>query len=131
MRHMREAAVQTIDLIRGMALAGYGIIDPHIMRKTNAAGILLVIARKSNGIFIAEAFHEHIQLISHRPWIHPQLIIQLVYGKVERVHHPVFAFIDNPEGIAVIIEQLRAAIVTTDGMCQHESLILIKSRIVN
>ena len=55
------------------------------------------------------------------------LIEQLVYGQVERIHHPVLAFIHNPERFSLVVEQLCRAIVAANRMSQHEALIVIQS----
>ncbi|MNJ51040.1 hypothetical protein D3C77_463330 [compost metagenome] len=114
-----------------MARSGDGVVDAHVMCEADPSRIFGAIVRESYGILVAEALHEHIQLIAYRPRIHPQLIIQLIHRQIEGVHHPVFAFVDHPEGFAVIIQQLRGAVIAANGMGQHKGLILVQGGLID
>ncbi|MNC08275.1 hypothetical protein D3C75_558560 [compost metagenome] len=93
------------------------------MSKADASGIFRLVAREADGICIAVPLHKHVQFITHGPRIHPQLIEQLIDRKIERIHHPVFAFVHDPERFILVIKQLGRAVIAADRMGKHKDLV--------
>ena len=124
MAHIGEAALDAGKLVSGMLRPGEGVGHAHVMREGEPARMLPLLAGEADGISIAVPFDEPLQLAAHRPRIHLQLVEQLVGRQIKRIHHAVLAFVDDPDRLAVRIQQLRAAVVAVDGVAEHERLIV-------
>ncbi|MNE79724.1 hypothetical protein D3C80_1762380 [compost metagenome] len=87
-----------------------------IVGEADPARILPGFPRKHNLILIAVAVHEQFQLIPYCPRIHHQLKKQLIRRQIQRIHHPVLAFVDNPQILFPVMQQLRASVIAVNRM---------------
>jgi len=61
-----------------------------------------------------------IEFVAHSPGVHLHLEEELVDREVERIEHPVFPLIHDPERLALAFQKLRAAVVAVHGLRKHE-----------
>ena len=66
---------------------------------------------------------EIVQQVLHHPRVLLQLPEHVINAQIQRVHHAVFAFIDDEERLAADFEQLRAAVIAAGGMSDQELLV--------
>ena len=131
MGHIRKAAGQTGLLVAGVAGAGEDVTDAHVVRETDSAGVFGRVIRQADGVLVAVALREQVQLIADGPRVHLHLEEELVHGQIERVHHPVLALVDQPERLALVGKELGTAVVRADGVGEHELLIIGERRVVH
>ncbi|MNL58005.1 hypothetical protein D3C87_1816050 [compost metagenome] len=98
------------------------------MGEAYPTGVFGLFTGKADGVLIFVTGGEQVQFISNGPGVHFQLKEQLVYRQIERIHHPVFPFIHDPQRLVFADQQLGAAIIAADSMGQHKLLIVRQGR---
>ncbi len=120
MRHVREAPVEPGLFISRVARSREVVGHAHIMREAEAAGIPPAALGEAQFVRVGVTPDKPVELIGHRPRIKRHFEEHLIRREVKGVHHAILAFIDDPHGSSLHIQELRASKITVDGLRQHE-----------